>query len=110
MSSPDIKNPDGSLMNYDQIVNHLYTNLPNEDIKRLSEMTESEVRGLHHFWGMAIRNSFGLWRKDHPTTANWHNEPENHRIVDGTDCSDDHPDQVSNNIMVAVWKRAKELV
>ena len=78
-------------MNFDQIVFDLYGALSNEDIKTLSGMTENEVRSLHHGWGMSIRNQYGLWDSTNPINATT------------------HPDDVSNDIMVAVWRKVLEI-
>lgn len=50
----------------------------------------------HHSLGRSIRNQFKLW--DNPWT------PE---LVDGVDCSLNHPDAVSMSIIEEVWKRIK---
>lgn len=49
--------------------------------------------------GRAIRNGYGLW-VDHPLTERWRNNPETHDIRGGVDYSEDHPDQVSHNILI----------
>lgn len=105
----DIRNPDGSLMNRDQIVFDLFSKLSNDDKKYLSGLSEDDVRGMHHGWGMGIRNAYGLWKEDSPVTGNWMKHPETHDVRDGTDYSADHPDQVSNDIMVEVWKKIREI-
>lgn len=57
--------------------------------------------GAHDFGIVArtIRNEYGLWEFDHPLTQHWHMYPEARNIVDGIDCSEDHPDQVSAEIL-----------
>jgi hypothetical protein len=92
MNQPQFrKNPDDSWMSFDQIVFDLYSMLKNDDIKTLAGMTEGEVRHMHFGWGMSIRNTYGMWAEDNPI---------NH---------DRHPDDVSNDIMVEVWKKVREI-
>lgn len=50
----------------------------------------------------AVRNDYGLWEFDHPLTQHWHMYPEARNIVDGIDCSEDHPDEVSATILETV--------
>lgn len=52
--------------------------------------------------GRAIRNDYGLWEFDHPLTQHWHQHEDCRNIVDGFDCSEDHPDQVSAAILEVV--------
>ena len=52
----------------------------------------------HNSLGRNIRNEFKLWDVD------W--EPE---IVNGVDISPNHPDQVSFDIIVEVWKKVNEM-
>lgn len=54
--------------------------------------------------GRAIRNELRLWQVDHPLTTNWHSNPKSRKIIDGVDHSLDHPDNVSNEILVALRK------
>jgi hypothetical protein len=42
-----------------------------------------------------IRNQFHLWDTDHPLTEHWHRYPEAREIINGVDCSPDHPDAVA---------------
>lgn len=85
------KNPDDSWMTFDQIVFDLFSVLTNEDKKTLAVMSEGEVRHLHFSWGMQIRNQYGMWDETNPI---------NHTR---------HPDDVSNDIMVEVWKKVREI-
>lgn len=69
-----------------------------------------KIGQFHHSWGRAIRNEYGFWKDDHPLTANWHKYPENRIMKDHSpnlvlDCSPDHPDSVSMEIMKGVWKK-----
>ena len=53
----------------------------------------------------AVRNDYGLWEMDHPLTQHWHMHPEARNIVDGIDHSEDHPDQVSAEILRVLRSR-----
>jgi hypothetical protein len=66
------------------------------------------LKSGQHDFGMcarAIRNDYGLWEFDHPLTQHWHMNPEARNIVDGIDHSEDHPDQVSAEILALVRAR-----
>lgn len=52
---------------------------------------------FHHSLGMSIRNEFKLWENK------W--EPE---LIDGVDCSPNHPDAISMRIIERVWEMAHE--
>ena len=93
-------------MNFDQIVEDVYSNLQEEDIKWLQENTESDARGLHHMTGMAIRNSYGLWQEDHPLTG-LRALDEERDLRNGVDYSTFHPDSVSNEVLAAIWRKAQ---
>jgi hypothetical protein len=71
----------------------------------LKNMPANELVSLHHTWGTAIRNGFGLWESDHPLTTNWHMNVDTRNIIDGVDYSKDHPDSVSMKIMELVHKK-----
>jgi len=87
-------------------VDKIVDELDKESLNALRELkTEDDVMILHHSWGMAIRNEFGLWRPDHPLTQHWHEHPEDHDVRDGCDYSNDHPDAVSCEIMRGVWRK-----
>jgi len=77
-------------------------------LKEWSQEDLEFVKSGDHDFGMvgrAIRNDYGLWEFDHPLTQHWHMYPDARNIVDGVDCSEDHPDQVSADILDLV--RAK---
>jgi hypothetical protein len=54
--------------------------------------------------GRYIRNEFKLWDPNHPLTAHWHLHPDAREIIDGIDCSPDHPDAVSAEILAHARK------
>jgi hypothetical protein len=93
-------------MNFDQIVEDLFSNLHPDSVTWLQEHTEDEARGLHHSLGMGIRNEYGLWDQTHPLTGNYLTKPETRDVRDGVDWSKDHPDSVSNEIIAAIWHKA----
>jgi hypothetical protein len=92
-------------MGFDQIVEDLYTNLHPDSAKWLQEHTEKEARGLHHGFGTAIRNEYGLWAEDHPLTG-LRAQTEPRDIHNSLDYSTFHPDAVSNEIIAALWRKA----
>ena len=57
---------------------------------------EDKLISYHHSLGQDIRNEFGLW------TVKW--EP---KIVEGVDMSEEHPDAISQKIIVEVWRRVQ---
>ena len=57
---------------------------------------EDKLIRYHHSLGQDIRNEFGLW------SDKW--EP---KIVEGVDMSEDHPDAISQKIIVEVWRRVQ---
>jgi hypothetical protein len=59
--------------------------------------TEDELIRYHHTLGRDIRNDFCLWQNE------W--EP---KLVDGVDMSENHPDAISQRIIVEVWRRVNE--
>jgi hypothetical protein len=101
------KNEDGSWMDFEQIVNHLYGTLSEKELDEVVKMSEADMRALHHGFGTWIRNSYGLWNPEHPLTTKWANDESSRDIRDGTDYSKDHPDAVSNDILAALWRRCQ---
>lgn len=57
---------------------------------------EDKLIRYHHSIGQDIRNEFKLW------SVKW--EP---KIVEGFDMSEDHPDAISQKIIVEVWRRVQ---
>ena len=80
-------------------------NLPTEELAFLRGMSDSMLSSLHLSWGMSIRNECGLWGPNHPLTSRWHKFPDQRNIVNGIDCSDDHPDAISMAIIRHVYKK-----
>lgn len=77
-------------------------------LKEWSKGDLAFIKSGAHDFGMvsrAVRNDYGLWEFDHPLTQHWHMYPDARNIVDGVDCSEDHPDQVSHEILEYVKSR-----
>ena len=87
------------------IADDIVDQLDPRSVEALKSMKKDELPGLHHGWGTAIRNHYGLWSPDNPITKNWHAYPEKHDMRDGVDYSKDHPDSVSMQVMEAVWTK-----
>lgn len=96
-------------MTFDEIVDDLINRLTDEAKQQLQEMSEDEVRGLHHSWGMNIRNFYNLWMEDHPLTKQWYEDHLNNNmkehIINGVDHHPCHPDAVSDAIIKKVWEK-----
>ena len=87
-------------LNIDQIINEVYGDFlsaPEDERAEFLAMQKSDLITLHHTLGRHIRNKYGIW------SVNW--EPE---IVDGTDHSPNHPDNISFTVIEKVWERAHE--
>lgn len=52
-----------------------------------------------------IRNEYGLWYNN-PLTEKWRTDERSRKIIDGTDYSEDHPD----NISAAILQRTMEII
>jgi len=66
MSEEYNKNPDGSYMNKEQIVEDLPAKMSKEDLMKVTNMIPDDLIMLHHGLGTWIRNSYGLWTEDYP--------------------------------------------
>ena len=85
------------MLSYDKIVEEViewYNETPIKLQFDFKTANKKELAEYHYTLGRDIRNHFGLWEKD------W--VPE---LVDGVDCSPNHPDQISMNIIEEVWRR-----
>lgn len=93
----------------EEIVADLVNKLSAADVKALKEMSEERVGSMHHFYGMHIRNTYELWNEKNPLTKVWHEVAgtEHEHMHDGVDCHPQHPDQLSFDIMIDVWKAAQ---
>lgn len=62
--------------------------------KEFLNTPKEKLEMYHSSLGRSIRNEFKLWDRE------WVAD-----IQDGTDCSPDHPDQVSMKVIETVWER-----
>lgn len=86
----------------DQIVDHLFEGMNEEDAGKLVQMGQDGDLGmLHHGFGTWIRNTYNLWRADNPHTMKDY-VPE---IRNGADCSPRHPDQTSMRIIEKLYAK-----
>jgi len=67
-----------------------------QEKKIFRESTEKDLIRYHDNLGRTIRNHFGLWQRK------W--TPE---VIDGVDCSENHPDAISMKVLKAVHDRVK---
>lgn len=69
--------------------------------------TNKQLSGFHLNYGMSIRNRYDLWHA-HPLTNKWRTDVSSRamkKIGDcSVDCSKDHPDSVSMQIIQRVWE------
>lgn len=56
--------------------------------------SKSGLFAYHHTLGQRIRNEFKLW------TYKWEE-----KLINGVDCSENHPDAISMRIIKEVWNR-----
>lgn len=99
-------NPDNSYMNFDEIVADVLTH-------RLDPATRWAI--AHHgidpftrnmFMGRWIRNSCGLWAKDHPNISLWETERPKF-LRQNVDHSPHHPDNYSGLIVDEIERRLR---
>lgn len=91
-----------------EIVDDFYPKLSPEDISEIRKTDRDHIFKWHHTVGMYIRNNYELWNENHPLTKEWHFDSENNfnkYVVDGIDYHPNHPDEVSNRILEAIWLR-----
>lgn len=88
----------GHFMPLDEIVDVVHRQIiSSPDIADWIDLMESEedLYAYHHTMGRHIRNHFGFWFEDHP-------------YADASDPNgDNHPDQMSHEVMVRVWRKLK---
>ena len=68
---------------------------PQEERNAFLGTDKPDLIGYHMTLGRRIRNTFKLWDVEH--------EPE---IIDGVDHSEQHPDNLSQSIIEAVWEQS----
>lgn len=87
-----------------EIVKDLVENkLDAQDQEYFGNMTLNQLRSTHRDLGMFIRNHYGLW-VDSPLTKSWRENESTRDIREGIDYSSDHPDAVSEQIIVDLHK------
>jgi len=104
-------------MTKEEIVDTLYAALDQQDINALRSFykTEDELGILHHGYGTYIRNHYKLWEAANPLTYDWfydcaHAVDGQHQyMIDGVDHHPQHPDQVSFDIIKAVWHKVVDV-
>lgn len=80
----------------DEAVKDVLDNLPSSERKELAAFEKDELIFLHHGFGTAIRNDFGLWAG-------------NSTLIES--CSgrtDTHPDEVSMIIIERAWSELQK--
>lgn len=96
------------LSTVEEIAADVIAKLTLPDRERIRRGTEDAARALHFSLGMWIRNTYGLWTKEHPLTKTYMTDPASRKIVDGVDVSEGHPDAVSDRIIRCIWKKLQE--
>jgi hypothetical protein len=99
-----------------EIVDELVGELRHIDAANLKVFypEEDDLFRLHHTYGQHIRNDFKLWEAGNPLTQQWFKdcafaeEGQHQYMIDGVDHHPQHPDRVSHEIIVAVWKYVHE--
>lgn len=75
------------------IVDDLLNKIEPKELTKLKKFKEGELITLHDSFGRHIRNEYCLWKR-----------PWTPRIENGVDFSEEHPDQVSYEIIKKLWK------
>ena len=81
----------------DAMADEIYEILKLADPVDQEEFKTCKIEDLisyHHSLGRSIRNHFKLWQYEWKT-----------HIVSGIDCSEDHPDNISMQVIIEVWKK-----
>lgn len=90
-----------------QIIEDIVSKMTDQDIADLKTLQESDMIKFHHGVGTFIRNTYGLWEHGNPLTQLWiiDNEAGNTEFIkNGVDYHPCHPDEISMQILVGVWK------
>lgn len=75
-----------------QIADEIIATAPKKFLDALAASPRPSLGEYHHGFGTWIRNKYNFWK-----------EPWTPEIVDGCDCSPNHPDQRSMTIIELVW-------
>lgn len=98
----------------EEIVEDLISKLTHMDAASLTVFfpEEDDLGALHHSYGQHIRNHYKLWEAANPLTEQWFTDcakdGEHQHMIDGVDHHPQHPDQLSMEIIKAVWKYVHE--
>jgi hypothetical protein len=103
----------------EEIVDELFAALTEEDKRSLKTYykSEDELGILHHGYGTHIRNTYKLWEAANPLTHDWFKDcafaerdgVKHAYMIDGVDHHPQHPDQVSFDIIKAVWHKVVDV-
>jgi len=77
----------------DEAVTRLVASLSDKDKIEVRDTPKKELWRFHSYWGMGIRNEFGLWRGNTNLMA---------------DCHTQEPDDASMIIIEAVWQKLQK--
>jgi hypothetical protein len=80
-------------MTFDEVVADILAAMTDVEVKTWLGVSENDLIMGHHTTGRAIRNTYGLWTPGNP--------------IVGTDENKKHPDDVSMEIMKAVWNKVR---
>lgn len=100
-------NPDGTFMMLEEIVEDVIKNRLDGETKELIRSGNMDGFTRHMGLGRWIRNTYGLWSKEHPIYALWEEERATY-LKDGTDSSPHHPDNYSGKIIDAIEARLQK--
>lgn len=88
------------------IANDVITKLHEEDQVYIAKKSLEDARSMHHSLGQWIRNTYGLWHEN-SLTERWRTDESSHKLIDGVDYSEDHPDNISDLVIQLVWKKLR---
>jgi hypothetical protein len=88
----------------EEIAQDIIKNTP--DIKEFLDFKSTDFmhnRALYIEFPRWIRNTYKLWDVRHPLTKAWHDGKR--LLIDGIDCTPEHPDNISAAIMRRIKKQ-----
>lgn len=95
----------------EEVAQHFYQNLNEEDKEAVAngfaKFAPFEQVLVHMDIKRAIRNIYNLWHNS-PLTEKWRTDESSHKMIDGVDHSEDHPDNISQTIYNRVVELAIE--
>ena len=81
-----------NLLTPDEVIEDLFNRWDDNSKKEYLAVGFDKLITLHHGFGMAVRNEYGLWNPKYPG------------VIDG-DLGDGHPDGISMKILEGLYKR-----